>query len=90
MKGVDRPVSADLVGADVGEAALKDSPSSIFLQAEPGKCNIEHLSPKWMATKPSLSVWRRALHLHQHISKSNLLKMKISQLPELQTQMLFN
>lgn len=45
MKGVDRPAHADLVGADEGVAALRDSPPSIFLQAEPGKCNVRHFSP---------------------------------------------
>lgn len=82
---MDRPVSADLVEPDVGVAALKDSPPSIFLQAEPGKRNVEQLSPTRMASKPSLLRWRTALHPHLHIFKSNLLKMEIFHLPELQT-----
>ena len=46
MKGADRPAPADLVGADEGVAALKGSPPFIFLQVEPGKCDVGHFSPR--------------------------------------------
>lgn len=65
---------ADLVGADEGVTALRDSPPSIFLQAESGKCKAVHLSPSWMASQPSLPKWRTALHLHQHLSRVKCIK----------------
>lgn len=42
---VDRHAYAGLVAAGEGVAAPGDSPPSIVLQAEPGKCCVRHVSP---------------------------------------------